>query len=108
MRYLFRILVTVSIVALANCGGSMDTQKTSRTCPDWSSNAEYNHQNLGFSNFGCAYYNNIAVQVENPDDLQQGHGVLVNNGDRDSVNSQKYLTATPITPPSVSSTSATR
>src|ERR1700722_9868836 len=102
MRYLSYILVTASVVVLAGCGGSTDTPKTSHACPDWSGSPVQNHQNQDFSNFGCAYYNNIAVQVENPDDLQQGHGVLVGDGDRDSVNAQKYLTATQMTPPAIS------
>ena len=108
MRYLSHILIAASVVALAGCGGSADTSKTSHACPDWSSDPVHNHQNLDFSNFGCSYYNNIAVQVENPDDLQQGHGTLVSDGDRESVNSQKYLTATQMPLPTVSSTGATR
>lgn len=109
MRYLFHILVAASMITLAGCGSSAtDTAKTSHACPDWSSNPEHNYQNQDFSNFGCAYYNNIAVQVENPDDLQQGHGALVSNGDRNSVNAQKYLTATPQTLPASDLTSAAR
>jgi len=108
MRFLSYVVITASVLSLISCSGASDQANTSRTCPDWSDNPIHNHQNTDFSNFGCAYYNDIAVQVENPDDLQQGHGILVGNGDRDSVNAQKYLTATQMNPPIVSSTSASR
>ncbi len=43
-------------------------------CPDWSHNATRNYDNSVHSNFGCATANNTAIQVENPLDMNRGHG----------------------------------
>lgn len=64
-------------------------------CPDWSKNSIANYNNTEMSNFGCAYYNNLAVQMVNPADYDRGHGVAEFNGDRDSVGLQKYMLAVP-------------
>ena len=67
-------------------------------CPDWSENPVVNYKNTTFSNFGCAYNNNIAVQLANPEDLEKGHGQPAISGARDSVILQNYMANTP--PPS--------
>ena len=43
-------------------------------CPDWSQTQVQNYKNEIHSNFGCAVNTNLAVQVENPEDLHHGHG----------------------------------
>ncbi|MEI7668503.1 MAG: CpaD family pilus assembly lipoprotein [Pseudomonadota bacterium] len=69
--------------------------KLSKNCPDWSSNPKYNYSNSDFSNFGCAYHNNLSAQVVDKNDLEKGNGDKKSNGDRESVNLQKYEAATP-------------
>lgn len=89
-----RILTCLLTMSLLTGCNSYETPPNV-TCPDWSDNASHNYSNKDFSNFGCAYYNNMSVQLANPDDLAKGHGEQVMEGDRESVNMQKYLTATP-------------
>jgi pilus assembly protein CpaD len=43
-------------------------------CPDWSQTQTQNYKNEPHSNFGCAVNTNLAVQLENPEDLHHGHG----------------------------------
>jgi len=43
-------------------------------CPDWSHNTVRNYDNSPHSNYGCATATNMAVQLENPRDLNRGHG----------------------------------
>ncbi len=50
-------------------------------CPDWSHNATVNYDNSLHSNFGCATNNNMAVQLADPWDLQQGVGSGTGNTD---------------------------
>jgi pilus assembly protein CpaD len=69
-------------------------------CPDWSKNSIHNYENSDESNFGCAYYNNLIVQLANPSDYNGGHGTPVFDGPRDSVIMQRYLADTP--PPAAS------
>lgn len=87
---IFSCLLTLSLLA-----GCSSPEKPLYSCPDWSNNPAHNYDNQDLNNIGCAYYNNISAQVANPDDLVKGHGELVSEGDRESVNMQKYLTATP-------------
>lgn len=42
-------------------------------CPDWSQ-SYINHENDLHSNYGCAVNNNLAAQLEDPEDLVRGHG----------------------------------
>jgi pilus assembly protein CpaD len=39
-------------------------------CGDWSTNVGFNYENEPYPNFGCAYQNNIAAMVANPEDLE--------------------------------------
>ncbi len=82
------------IAILLSAGSCTPEQKSTRSCPDWSGNSIHNYENTDFSNFGCAYYNNVKAQLANPSDLDKGQGQNIQNGDRESVNVQKYLTAT--------------
>lgn len=41
-------------------------------CPDWSKTLNYS--NSADSNFGCATETNAALMLEDPRDLQRGHG----------------------------------
>lgn len=43
-------------------------------CPDWSQSQTMNYKNELHSNYGCAVNNNLAIQLENPEDLHHGHG----------------------------------
>lgn len=43
-------------------------------CPDWSQSQTYNYLNEVHSNFGCAYSNDMALQLADPEDLVRGHG----------------------------------
>lgn len=43
-------------------------------CPDWSQSQSQNYKNEKHSNFGCAVNTNLAVQLEDPQDLHHGHG----------------------------------
>ena len=54
-------------------------------CPDWSQPQTHNYINAPHSNFGCAVNNNLAVQLDNPRDLYEGHGTNgmdLDNNDR--------------------------
>lgn len=42
-------------------------------CPDWSQSSTINYDNSRHSNYGCAVNSNLAVQLENPGDLQEGY-----------------------------------
>jgi len=64
-------------------------------CPDWSKTSIANYDNSDASGFGCAYYNNLIVQLANPADYNGGHGTPVADGARDSVVLQRYLADTP-------------
>lgn len=44
-------------------------------CPDWSHPQGRNYGNFSHSNYGCAVNTNLAVQLEDPEDLKHGHGV---------------------------------
>lgn len=60
-------------------------------CPDWSQNPVADHNNLGFSNFGCAYNTDLARQMTNPADYESGQGNPVMDGARESIAVQHYL-----------------
>jgi len=91
MRILSCALIAL---ALAGCSGA---DKPTYSCPDWSESSTQNYSNADFSNFGCAYYNNIQAQLLYPDDYEKGYGVPAITGDRETINLQKYFTATPQT-----------
>ncbi len=63
-------------------------------CPDWSKDSVKNYENTNASNFGCAYYNNLIVQLANPADYNSGHGKAAYDGQRDSVITERYLSGT--------------
>jgi pilus biogenesis lipoprotein CpaD len=63
-------------------------------CPDWSKNSGYDYENRDQSNFGCAYYNDLIVQLDNPADYNHGHGTPVIDAPRDSAYLQRYLSGT--------------
>lgn len=43
-------------------------------CPDWSQSTTTNYLNAAHSNFGCAVNTNTALQLDNPQDMNEGHG----------------------------------
>ncbi len=43
-------------------------------CPDWSQSQTVNFLNETHSNFGCAVNTNSALQLDNPQDMNEGHG----------------------------------
>ena len=104
MRVLSYALLSLSLICITGCA---DDKKLA-DCPNWSSNPMHNYDNTDFSNQGCAYYNNLAAEVVNPEDLQKGHGQAISSGDRESVNIQKYLTAVPQTVNTQGTTSSSR
>lgn len=104
MRLLSYIVVTVSAASILGCS-TPPAPSPAYACPDWSSDSIHNYSNKDFSNYGCAHYNNLAVQVVNPADLQNGHGDLEGSGDRESAVVQKYMSATPQSLPSSSTSS---
>lgn len=108
MRYQSRLLAISFIIISASGCNSSEQPKSSYSCPDWSSNPAHNFYNKDFSNLGCAYYNNLAVQVSTPDDLQKGHGQEIGSGERESTVLQKYMSATQttLTSPSTNSGSS--
>lgn len=69
-------------------------------CPDWSKNSMHNYENTNASNFGCAYNNDLVMQLDNPNDYNQGHGTPAISAARDSVILQRYNSNTP--PPTAS------
>ena len=75
---------------LAACS-TPQTENKPRLCPDWSSNSLHNYSNKDFSNFGCATNNNIQAELLDKKDLEKGHGALVSDGDRESVQIDKYM-----------------
>ena len=104
MRVASSLLLIGALLAAGRC---TPEPKSAYTCPNWSSNSIHNYENTDFSNFSCAYYNNVRAQVADPADLNRGQGQSIQNGDRESVNVQKYLTATQqnVTSPSTQSSS---
>lgn len=44
-------------------------------CPNWSKDPTSNHQNTLHSNYGCATWQNLANQIDDPRDFIQGRGV---------------------------------
>jgi len=61
-----------------------------KPCPDWSKNSITNYNNTPGSNFGCAYYNNFIIQLDNPADFKNGHGNSRIDETRSSNVIQKY------------------
>jgi pilus biogenesis lipoprotein CpaD len=43
-------------------------------CPDWSKSSGGTYNSTNGSNFGCAYYNDMAVQMANPADFEAAQG----------------------------------
>ena len=64
-------------------------------CPDWSKNAAMDYAASDNSNFGCAYQNNLIVQLANPADYGEGHGKPAMDGARESVTMQRYFSGLP-------------
>lgn len=48
------------------------TRASVPSCPNWSSNSDFNPSNGLSSNYGCATNSNIAAMVANPEDLLHG------------------------------------
>lgn len=94
MRHASCILALAAMTALASGCGTTQEPKASNACPNWSSNSSHDYQNTEFSNFGCAYYNNLSMQVSNPDDLRIGQGDMTGTGDRESAVLDRYMKAT--------------
>jgi type IV pilus biogenesis protein CpaD/CtpE len=59
-------------------------------CPDWSQSSVINYDNSLHSNYGCAVNNNLAVQLENPGDLEHGYGSLKGDTDESVRTLQRY------------------
>lgn len=79
-------LMVLMLLALAACDNFTPREKVATydpetrglelpyPCPDWSQSQVHNYKNEPHSNFGCAVNTNMAVQLENPEDLHHGHG----------------------------------
>lgn len=79
-------LMMVALLALSACDNFTPREKVAKydpetreltlpyPCPDWSQSQTGNYKNEIHSNFGCAVNNNLAVQLENPEDLHHGRG----------------------------------
>lgn len=80
-----------------------------KMCPDWSSNPVSNNDNEDFSNFGCAYNNNLYVQIKDPEDFNHGNGKTEISATREGAIVQNYLSGAAAASSSASSsaTSAT-
>lgn len=50
-------------------------------CTDWSQSQVHNYKNELHSNYGCAVNTNLALQLEDPQDLVRGHGTEGPDGD---------------------------
>jgi pilus biogenesis lipoprotein CpaD len=75
-------------------------------CPDWSKDSSMDYTDQNMSNFGCAYYNNLSVQIADPNDYIAGHGKPVYDGTRESAILQKYMAGTASSSGSASSSSS--
>jgi pilus assembly protein CpaD len=42
------------------------------SCPDWSTNREYNYNASNHSNYGCSINSNLAAMIADPEDLVRG------------------------------------
>lgn len=42
------------------------------SCPDWSTNREYNYNASNHSNYGCSTNSNLAAMIADPEDLVRG------------------------------------
>lgn len=82
-----RMIWIVALLGLAACGDNFAPREKVATydpdtktmalpypCPDWSQSQTMNYKNEVHSNYGCAVNNNLAIQLENPEDLHHGHG----------------------------------
>jgi hypothetical protein len=65
-----------------------------RPCPDWSGNPISNYQNHDMSNLGCAYRNDMIMQIADPADYLAGMGEPVSEAARDSVAIGQYQSGT--------------
>ncbi len=80
------VLILAVALMLAACNNFTPREKAARVdattgtlelpypCPDWSQTQTYNYRNERHSNYGCAVNTNAALQLEDPNDLQRGHG----------------------------------
>lgn len=79
-------LLIASLLLLAACENFTPAPKTAsydpvtreltlpHPCPDWSQSQTYNYLNENHSNFGCAVNTNMALQLDDPQDMNEGHG----------------------------------
>jgi pilus assembly protein CpaD len=64
------------------------------SCPDWSTNREYNYNASNHSNYGCASNSNLAAMVADPEDLVRGResGKLDSNSGKRAVDAYRTKT----------------
>jgi pilus assembly protein CpaD len=64
------------------------------SCPDWSTNREYNYNSSNHSNYGCATNSNLAAMVADPEDLVRGResGKLDSNSGKKAVDTYRTKT----------------
>lgn len=64
------------------------------SCPDWSTNREYNYNASNHSNYGCAINSNLAAMVADPEDLVRGResGKLDSNSGKRAVDAYRTKT----------------
>lgn len=85
----------IALLLLAACGENPKQTGKTRICPDWSSNPVANYNNEDFSNFRCAYDNNLFVQLKNSGDYTHGTGNHRGGvGNRESAVMQNYYNGT--------------
>ena len=76
------------LALLSACGGV--EQPLSATCPDWGGDPTSNHGNHDLRNYGCAYWSNLSAQLQDPADLELGHGVVEQDPYRNSASIDAY------------------
>ena len=81
-----RFVLIATLLPLAACGNFEPTDKVSSydpvtqqltlpaPCPDWSQTTNTNYLNYNHSNFGCAVNKNFALQLDDKQDMNEGHG----------------------------------
>jgi len=82
-----QLVAIASVLLLSACGNFEPTEKVASydpvsqqvtypaPCPDWSQTTNTNYLNYNHSNFGCAVNKNFVLQLEDKQDMNEGHGI---------------------------------
>ena len=88
------LLLFACLCLLGACGGV--ERPLSPTCPDWGGDPTSNHNNTDLRNYGCAYWSNLSAQLQDPADLELGHGVVEQDPYRNSAVISAYRDPTAV------------